>query len=32
MKMEFIKTNKNTYEAMKIIESTFNCVGTMNTF
>jgi hypothetical protein len=26
--MELIKTNKNTYEAMKIIGATFNCVGT----
>ncbi|MDS9995222.1 hypothetical protein [Bacillus atrophaeus] len=28
MKMEFVKTNKSTYEAMKIIGATFNCVGT----
>jgi hypothetical protein len=26
--MELIKTNKGTYEAMKIIRATFNCVGT----
>ncbi|MCY7947945.1 hypothetical protein P8891_05730 [Bacillus atrophaeus] len=25
--MEFVKTNKSTYEAMKIIVATFNCVG-----
>ncbi|MED4787079.1 hypothetical protein P9654_06910 [Bacillus atrophaeus] len=28
MKMEFVKTNKSTYEAMEIIRETFNCVGT----
>jgi hypothetical protein len=26
--MELIKTNKGTYEAMKIIGATFNCIGT----
>ncbi|MFC8152131.1 hypothetical protein ACFUP3_20945 [Bacillus paralicheniformis] len=25
--MEKLKTNKSTYEAMKIIGATFNCVG-----
>ncbi|MED3677088.1 MULTISPECIES: hypothetical protein [Bacillus] len=26
--MDFVKTNKHTYEAMEIIRATFNCVGT----